>query len=56
MGSVCPEVEIVSTNLWNFVHGVVHLRTARSSFPWPDLDAQIEDMVDRMLRLPSTPQ
>ena len=51
-----PEVEIVSTNLWNFVHGVVHLRTARSSFPWPDLDAQIDDMVDRMLRLPSSDQ
>ena len=51
-----PEVEIVSTNLWNFVHGVVHLRAARPSFPWPDLDTQIDDMVDRMLRLPSAGQ
>lgn len=44
-----PSIELVSTNLWTFVHGVVHLRTARASFPWPDLDAQINDMVDCIL-------
>jgi AcrR family transcriptional regulator len=47
--SLDPGVELVSTNLWTFVHGLVHLRTARPSFAWPDLDAQIDDMVDRTL-------
>lgn len=28
---------------------MVHLRTARPYFPWPDPDAQIDDMVDRTL-------
>jgi hypothetical protein len=44
-----PEVEALSTNLWTFVHGLVHLRTPRPSFPGPDLDAWINDMIDRTL-------
>ncbi|SDO84942.1 DNA-binding transcriptional regulator, AcrR family [Nakamurella panacisegetis] len=50
------EVEIVSTNLWNFVHGIVHLRTARSTFHWPDLRAQVDDMIDRTFGLRSASQ
>lgn len=46
-----PEVHLVATNLWAFVHGIVHLRTARPSFPWPALDEQLDDMVGRILRL-----
>jgi AcrR family transcriptional regulator len=46
-----PSVHLVTTNLWSFVHGVVHLRTARPFFPWPDLNPQIDDTVDRMLNL-----
>ena len=46
-----PLVHLVGTNLWAFVHGVVHLRTARPFFPWPGLTEQIDDMVDRILRL-----
>lgn len=46
-----PLANIVATNLWAFVHGIVHLRTARPHFPWPDLDLQVDDMIDRMLRV-----
>jgi hypothetical protein len=46
-----PETQVVATNLWAFVHGVVALRTARPHFPWPDVTIMIDDMVDRVLRL-----
>ncbi len=47
-----PETQIVATNLWAFVHGVVALRTARPHFPWPDVTTMIDDMVDRTLGVP----
>ena len=46
-----PETQIVATNLWAFVHGVVALRTARPHFPWPDVTMMIDDLVDRTLRV-----
>lgn len=45
-----PQTHLVATSLWIFVHGVVHLRSARPRFPWPDLDRQIDDLVDRIIR------
>ncbi len=43
----------LATSLWAFAHGLVHLRTARPFFPWPDLDHQIDLMTDRVLQSPS---
>ena len=44
-----PRCHELATSLWAFVHGLVHLRTARPFFPWPDLDHQIDAMTDRVL-------
>lgn len=41
---------LLTVHLWSALHGVVALRTFRASFPWPDLDAQVDDLVDRLLR------
>lgn len=43
------ETHVVASSLWSFVHGMVHLRTARPFFPWPDLSTMIDDTVDRIL-------
>src|SRR6195952_657192 len=48
-----PETQLVATNIWAFVHGVVALRTSRPHFPWPDVSRMIDDMVDRVFRLPA---
>ncbi|MET3805816.1 hypothetical protein ABIB25_002820 [Nakamurella sp. UYEF19] len=45
------EAHLVATSLWAFVHGMVHMRTARPSFPWPDLSAMVDDTVDRILHV-----
>ncbi len=47
-----PDTQLVATNIWSFVHGVVALRTSRPHFPWPDVGRMIDDMVDRVFRLP----
>lgn len=46
-----PESHLVATSLWTLVHGIVHLRTARPHFPWPDLATQIDGAVDRFIRI-----
>ena len=43
----------LATSLWAFAHGLVHLRTARPFFPWPDLDHQIDVMTERVLHAPA---
>ena len=48
-----PDTQLVATNIWAFVHGVVALRTSRPHFPWPDVSLMIDDMVDRVFRLPA---
>ncbi len=50
-----PDTQLVATNIWAFVHGVVALRTSRPHFPWPEVGLMIDDMVDRVFRLPPTP-
>jgi AcrR family transcriptional regulator len=49
-----PDTQLVATNIWAFVHGVVALRTSRPHFPWPEVGRMIDDMVDRVFRLPSS--
>lgn len=40
---------LVTTHLWTALHGLVLLRTTRTNFPWPDLDAEVEDLVRRLV-------
>jgi hypothetical protein len=46
-----PSVDsrLVTVQLWCAMHGLVTLRQARPTFPWPDLDYQIDDLVDRLI-------
>lgn len=39
-----------ATQLWCLLHGMVILRADRPKFPWPPLESQVDDAVDRMLR------
>jgi AcrR family transcriptional regulator len=40
---------LVTVQFWCTMHGLVTLRQARPTFPWPDLDYQIDDLVDRLI-------
>ncbi|MFG1927660.1 TetR/AcrR family transcriptional regulator [Cryptosporangium sp. NPDC048952] len=46
-----PDVDanMLTMQFWCALHGIVMLRQARSNFPWPDLNAQVDDLVDRLL-------
>jgi AcrR family transcriptional regulator len=48
-GLVGPGIEanLLSMHLWTTLHGVVTLRSDRRGFPWPDLTAHIDDVVNR---------
>jgi AcrR family transcriptional regulator len=37
-------------HLWAALHGMLSLRLVRPHLPWPDLDAQVADLVERLLR------
>ena len=41
----------VATNVWTALHGIVSLRAASPGFPWPDLDGQIDDVLDGLAGL-----
>jgi AcrR family transcriptional regulator len=41
--------EMLAVHFWTGLHGVVTLRTTRPTFPWPDIDAEIDDLIDRLL-------
>lgn len=43
------DAHLLAVHFWCGLHGLVLLRTRRQQFPWPDLDVQIDDMVDRLL-------
>lgn len=38
-----------ATDLWAALHGMVTLRSTQTGFPWGDLDAQVDRLVDRLL-------
>lgn len=40
---------MVAVHFWTALHGIVALRTARRNFPWPDIDKQIDDLIDRLM-------
>jgi AcrR family transcriptional regulator len=47
------DAHLLGVHFWTALHGIVTLRTVRRMFPWPDLDAEIDDLIDRLL--PSGP-
>jgi AcrR family transcriptional regulator len=38
-----------ATMIWQWLHGTVSLRISRRRFPWPPLDPEVVDFVDRIL-------
>lgn len=43
------DADMMAVHFWTALHGIVTLRTSRSTFPWPDLDRQLDDLIDRLL-------
>jgi AcrR family transcriptional regulator len=43
------DADMLAVHFWTALHGIVTLRTSRSMFPWPDLDRQVDDLIDRLL-------
>lgn len=39
----------IAADLWVALHGIVALRSTQTGFPWGDLDAQVDRLVDRLL-------
>jgi len=38
--------------VWAGLHGLLTLRQARPGFPWPPLDQQVEDLLERLVGIP----
>jgi Tetracyclin repressor-like, C-terminal domain len=43
------DAHLLGVHFWTALHGMVTLRTVRRKFPWPDLDHEIDDLIDRLL-------
>jgi AcrR family transcriptional regulator len=43
------DADLLAVHLWTALHGIVTLRTVRHRFPWPDLNRQIDNLIDRLL-------
>ena len=41
---------MLAVHFWTALHGIVTLRAARKNFPWPPIDAEIDDLITRLLR------
>jgi AcrR family transcriptional regulator len=54
-GDASPAADLTAVHLWTALHGTVTLRLARRNFPWPELDSQLDDLIDRLLRPPGRP-
>ncbi|WP_035859252.1 TetR/AcrR family transcriptional regulator [Cryptosporangium arvum] len=48
--AVPPDVDanMLTVQFWCSLHGTVMLRQSRPNFPWPDLNGQVDDLVDRL--------
>jgi AcrR family transcriptional regulator len=49
--AVPPTVDsyLLTVQFWSAMHGLVTLRQARPTFGWPDLNLQIDDLVNRLV-------
>jgi AcrR family transcriptional regulator len=50
-GVVGPDQDanLLAVHFWTALHGIVTLRTARRRFPWPDLTAEVDDLIARLV-------
>ncbi len=44
-----PEAQLLAVHIWTALHGVVHLRGWMRAFPWPELDTEVDTLMDRLL-------
>lgn len=44
-----PVALMLAIHVWTSMHGLVHLRGNMRNFPWPDLTAEVDSMMDRLL-------
>ncbi len=46
-----PDVDsrMLAIHVWTALHGMVTLRAARRNFPWPDMDEEIDSLIDHLL-------
>lgn len=45
----------VATNVWTALHGIVSLRSITPGFPWPQLERQVDDVLNGMVGLRHNP-
>jgi AcrR family transcriptional regulator len=45
----------LATLIWTAEHGIVLARICRPTFPWPPLDELVDDMVNHMMTVTTTP-
>jgi len=43
------DASLLAVHFWTALHGIVTLRTVRQRFPWPDLDHEVNDLINRLL-------
>jgi AcrR family transcriptional regulator len=48
---VAEEAHLLAIHLWSALHGNVTLRLLRPLLEWPDEQAQVDDLIDRLLGL-----
>src|SRR6266536_2038935 len=46
------DADLLAVHIWTALHGIVTLRTVRRNFPWPDIDREIDHLIDRLLGVP----
>lgn len=43
------DVDMIAVHTWTALHGIVTLRTVRGNFPWPDLDREVDNLIELLL-------
>jgi hypothetical protein len=43
------DADMLATHLWTALHGIVTLRTVRPTYPWPDLDREVDHLINQLL-------
>jgi AcrR family transcriptional regulator len=46
------DARMLAIHVWTALHGMVTLRAARRKFPWPDMDEEIDSLIDHLLPAP----
>jgi AcrR family transcriptional regulator len=46
------DARMLAIHVWTALHGMVTLRAARRNFPWPEMDEEIDSLIDHLLPAP----